>query len=71
MGNVDEDWMGKIAYSNNNAYVFCTNFPTFNTINSVKYFLKIKVLRKIFKSRKVRMLFYPYKKLPKEMIAKY
>lgn len=71
MGNVYEDWMGEIAYSNDHDYVFSTNFPTFKTINSIKYFLKTKVLRKIFKSRKVRMLFYTYKKLPKEMIAKY
>ena len=71
MSNVYEDWMSKIAYSNNNDYVFSTNFPTFNTINSVKYFLKTKVLRKIFKSRKVRMLFYTFKELPKAMIANY
>lgn len=71
MGNVYEDWMGEIPYSNDHEYVFSANFPTFKAINSIKYFLKTKVLRKIFKSRKVRMLFYTYKKLPKEMIAKY
>jgi hypothetical protein len=71
MGNVFEDWMDKITYSNDNEYVFSANFPTFKTINSIKYFFKTKVLRKIFKSKKVRMLFYTYKKLPKEMIAKY
>jgi hypothetical protein len=71
MGNVYEDWMGDIIHSTDNEYVFSANFPTFNTISSVKYFLKAKVLRKIFKSRKVRMLFYTYIKLPKAMIAKY
>jgi hypothetical protein len=71
MGNVYEDWMGDIIHSTDNEYVFSANFPTFNTISSVKYFLKAKVLRKIFKSRKVRMLFYTYKKLHKAMIAKY
>ena len=71
MGNVYEDWMGDIIHSTDNEYVFSANFPTFNTISSVKYFLKAKVLRKIFKSRKVSMLFYTYKKLHKAMIAKY
>lgn len=71
MGNVYEDWMNEIVHSNDNDYQFGSNFPTFKTINSIKYFLKTKVLRKIFKSRKVRMLFFTYKKLPKEMIAKY
>jgi hypothetical protein len=71
MGNVYEDWMNEIVHSNDNDYQFGSNFPTFKTINSIKYFLKTKVLRKIFKSRKVRMLFYTYKKLPKAMIAKY
>lgn len=71
MGNVYEDWMDTIEYSNDDDYEFSSNFPTFKTINRVKYFLKTKVLRKIFKSRKVRMLFFTYKNLPKEMIAKY
>lgn len=71
MGNVHEDWMDNISFSNDDSYQFASNFPTFDTINSIKYFLKNKLTRKLFKSRKFRKLFYSYKKLPKEMIAKY
>lgn len=71
MGNVYEDWMGETVHSNDDGYEFKVDFPTFNNISSIAYFFKSQILRKVFKSRKVRKLFFRYKKLPKAMIANY
>jgi len=71
MGNVYENWMSEVTHSNDESYEFKSNFPTFKNISSLEYFFKSKILRKIFKSRKVRMLFFWHKNLPKEMIATY
>ena len=71
MGNVYENWMSEVVYSNDNTYQFVANFPKFKTIRSIEYFFKNRILRKVYKSKKVRMLFYKYKKLPAEMIANY
>lgn len=71
MGNVYENWMGDITHANDDTYQFSSNFPTFKTINKVEYQFKNRFLKKIFKSRKVKMLFYRFKKLPKELISKY
>ena len=71
MGNVYEDWMSEIVHSNNETYKFSSNFPTFKTISTIEYFFKTKILKTIFKSRKVRMLFFWFKNLPKEMISEY
>ncbi len=71
MGNVYEDWMGNISHSNDENYEFGSNFPTFKPINKMEYFFKTKVIKRIMKSKKARMLFYRFKKMPQEMIAKY
>lgn len=71
MGNIYEDWMGEIDYSKDDSYQFSANFQTYKKISKPAYFFKTKILRKLFKSRKVRMLFYWFKKLPKDMISKY
>ncbi len=68
MGNVFEDWMGEIIFDNDTTYSFGSNFQTFKKISSVSFFFKTKILKKVYKSRKVRMLFFWYKGLPKEMI---
>ena len=71
MGNVYEDWMSEVTHSNADNYEFNCDFPTFNNISRLEYFYKNKILRKIFKCRKVRMLFFWHKNLPKEMITNY
>ncbi len=71
MGNTYEDWMNEVVYLNDETYQFSSNFPTYKPISKMEYFLKNKVIKRVFKSRKVKMLFYRFKKLPKEMIAKY
>jgi hypothetical protein len=71
MGNVYEDWMSEITYTNDATYAFGSNFKTYKKINWAAYIFKTKILKKLYKSRKVRMLFFWYKDLPKEMISTY
>ena len=70
MGNVYEAWMDQIEHSYDHTYQFSNNFPTYPTISRVEYLFKSKFLKMIFKSAKVRRLFFRYKKMQKNMLRK-
>ena len=71
MGNVYEDWMGDISFNTNKNAIFETGFPTFSNCSRFQYYLKNRLFRKVFKSKKFKMLFYYLRGMPKEMIRKY
>jgi len=71
MGNVHEEWMDEVEFQNAENYVFVEGFKTYPKIRQVGFYIKNHLFRKLFKSRKFRLLFYRYKGLPTEMIGKY
>jgi hypothetical protein len=70
MGNVYEAWMDQIEHSYDHTYQFSNNFPTYPTISRAEYLFKSKFLKMIFKSAKVRRLFFRYKKMQKNLLRK-
>ena len=71
MGNVFEQWMEEVVFENDKSIHFKNNFKTFENINKISFFIKNRLFRKLFKNKKVRKMFYRFKKLPKTMIQKY
>jgi hypothetical protein len=71
MGNVHEAWMDEVVFVKDDFGLFKNNFPAYGNLNGFSFFVKNKVFRKLFANKRVRKLFYRFKKLPKEMRAKY
>ncbi|WP_309640366.1 glycosyltransferase family A protein [Flavobacterium sp.] len=71
MGNVYEPWMGEVRFEAQQDYDFESNFPVSKKINSVQYFLRNHLFRKLFRDDRVKRIFFRLKKLPKEMIPNY
>ncbi len=71
MGNVHENWMSEVTFETNQHYEFKQDFPVFNEINRLQYFVRNSIFRKIFREEKVKKLFYRFKGMPKDMISKY
>lgn len=71
MGNVYEDWM--VAPQKNNTLSNFENiyFTKRKQINSINYFIKNKIIKKLITFKWLLKLFFKWKKLPKEMIEKY
>ena len=71
MGNVLEPWMREVSFDNQQTCEFQQDFPIFKKINTLQYFLRNHLFRKLFREESVKRLFYRFKGMPKEMISKY
>ncbi len=71
MGNKYENWMSEITFTSDDETKFESGFPISENIGKIHYYIKNQLFRKIFKNKKFRRLFYRYKKMPRNMIAKY
>lgn len=71
MGNTYEDWMGETTFKTDDVDHFKKGFPTQKKSGLIHYYIRNHFFRKLFKSKKFRMLFYRFKGLPKPMIPKY
>lgn len=74
MGNVEEDWMEKKMNTLKNIQPEFLEFngnSELHTISRFHYFIKNKLFIKLFKKRKLRLLFYRYKGLPHNEISRY
>jgi len=74
MGNVEEDWMDLQIHELKNSqptFLALQKKENLHKINNFHFFLKNNVFIKLFKKRKLRLLFYKYKGLPKNEISKY
>lgn len=74
MGNTYEEWMGEKLDSFKNTavdFVPLTNKRKVQPENRFSFYIKNVLFMKFFKKRKYKRLFYKFKRMPKQMIAKY